>query len=76
MLFLYQTIALAMDSGIHSQREKLGLFCWITVGSSHPAITQARHHGERGDVPERQRMLLKGETARRRRGLPFLGEVT
>jgi hypothetical protein len=39
------------------------------------AITQARHQGERGDVPERQRTLLKGETARRRLGLPFLGEV-
>jgi hypothetical protein len=48
----------------------------VYLGSSHPAITQARHQGERGDVPERQRTLLKGETARRRLGLPFLGEAT
>jgi len=27
-------------------------------------------------VHERQRTLVKGETARRRLGLPFLGEVT
>jgi hypothetical protein len=45
-------------------------------GSSFPDMIHARHEheGERGDVPERQRTRLKGETARRRLGLPFLGE--
>jgi impB/mucB/samB family protein len=47
----------------------------VYLGSSHPAITRARHDGARGDIPERQRTLLKGETARKHLGLPFLGDV-
>jgi len=47
----------------------------VYLGSSHPAITGARHDGARGDLPERQRTLLKGETARKRLGLLFLGDV-
>jgi DNA polymerase IV len=47
----------------------------VYLGSSHPAITQALHDGPRGDLPERQRTLLKGETARKHLGFPFLGEV-
>ena len=47
----------------------------VHLGSSHPAITRAPHDGARGDLPERQRTLLKGETARKHLGFPFLGEV-
>jgi DNA polymerase V len=48
--------------------------CTVSLGSSYPAITRARHRGERGEVPERQRTLLKGETARRRLGIPLLSD--
>ena len=47
----------------------------VYLGSSHPAITRARHDGARGDLPERQRTLLQGETARKHLGFPFLGDV-
>jgi DNA polymerase IV len=47
----------------------------VYLGSSHPAITRAAHDGARGDLPERQRTLLKGETARKHLGFPFLGDV-
>jgi hypothetical protein len=47
----------------------------VYFGSSFPAITQGLHQNARGDAPERQTNLLKGETRRRRLGLPFLGEV-
>jgi nucleotidyltransferase/DNA polymerase involved in DNA repair len=47
----------------------------VYLGSSHPAITRAPHDGARGDLPERQRTLLTGETARKHLGLPFLGDV-
>jgi DNA polymerase IV len=47
----------------------------VYLGSSHPAITRARHNGARGDLPERQRTLLQGETARKHLGFPFLGDV-
>ena len=36
----------------------------------------AQHDGERGDLPERQQVLLPGETPRRRLGIPmFMGDV-
>ncbi len=62
-------------TAVDALNQKYGTYT-VYLGSSFPAITQARHDGERGDVPERQRNLLKGETARRRLGLPFLGDVT
>src|SRR2546429_4269815 len=41
------------------------------------AHRHAQHEGERGDVPERQRQLLPGETARKRLAIPmFMGRVT
>ena len=41
------------------------------------AHLEAQHAGERGHVPDRQRELLPGETARKRLGIPmFMGEVT
>ena len=47
----------------------------VYLGSSFAAVTRARHAGERGDVPEWHTNLLKGETKRRRLGIPFMGEV-
>jgi len=36
-----------------------------------------QHTGDRADTPERQRRLLKGETKRRRLGIPmFTAELT
>ena len=47
----------------------------IFLGSSLHAMTHAAHAGERGDVPESMTVRFKGETARRRLAVPFLGEV-
>jgi DNA polymerase-4/DNA polymerase V len=63
---------------------KHALFLGSSFGamtSDAPASTRAGsstrggHKGERGDKPERMRELFKGETARRRLGIPSLGEV-
>jgi hypothetical protein len=49
----------------------------VFLGSSLPAHRFAQHVGERGDEPERKRALLKGESKRKRLGIPMLmGEVT
>lgn len=40
--------------------------------ASLPAKLQARHEGERGDVPERKAQLFRGENSRQRLGLPLL----
>ena len=46
------------------------------LGSSHLANKFAAHLDDRGDLPERNKMLLPGETERKRLGIPmFLGEV-
>jgi hypothetical protein len=48
----------------------------VFLGASFLAHTQAEHDGARGQLPERQRALLPGETARKRLGIPmFMGEV-
>ena len=44
----------------------------LFLGSSFYAHTQTAHDGERGVLPQRRRMLLKGETARKRLGIPML----
>jgi len=49
----------------------------LFLGASFLAHLEAQHAGERGHVPDRQRELLPGETARKRLGIPmFMGEVT
>jgi hypothetical protein len=49
----------------------------VYLGSSYLANKFAAHLDERGDLSERSKMLLPGETARKRLGIPmFLGEVT
>lgn len=47
----------------------------IFLGTSFQAIVHGSHAGERGIATERSHNLFKGETARRRLGLPMLGEV-
>ncbi|MDE2001262.1 MAG: DNA polymerase IV, partial [Patescibacteria group bacterium] len=60
---------------IDEVREKYGKHT-IYLGSSFLANRFQQHVGERGDAPERRSMLLKGETKRKRLGIPlFMGTV-
>jgi DNA polymerase IV len=60
---------------VDTLREKYGKHT-VFLGASFLAHTHAQHDGERGHLPERQRQLLPGETARKRLGIPmFLREV-
>jgi nucleotidyltransferase/DNA polymerase involved in DNA repair len=48
----------------------------VYLGSSYLANQFAAHQDDRGDLSERSKMLLPGETERKRLGIPmFLGEV-
>ena len=48
----------------------------LYLGASHQANRFAQHLGERGDIPKRKGALLKGESARKRLGIPmFMGTV-
>ena len=48
----------------------------VFLGASKLAHQNAQHDGVRGHPPERRRVLLPGEIARKRLGIPmFLGEV-
>ena len=48
----------------------------LFLGSSFLAHQHAQHEGARGAVPERQRELFKGESKRKRIGIPmFRGKV-
>jgi nucleotidyltransferase/DNA polymerase involved in DNA repair len=61
---------------IDAIREKYGKYT-LFLGSSFLAHQHKQHEGERGDAPERTRQLLKGETKRKRLGIPmFLGKIT
>jgi hypothetical protein len=52
------------------------VFEQLHLGASYLAHTHAQHADERGHIPERQRELLPGETARKRLGIPmFMGDV-
>jgi len=56
-------------------REQFGKHA-VFLGSSYLAHRFAQHLGARGDVPERTRQLFKGETKRKRLGIPmFMGNV-
>ncbi len=48
----------------------------VFLGSSFSAMKFGAHLGDRGDTPVRMRELFKGETTRRRLGIPSLGEVS
>lgn len=43
----------------------------IFLGSSFPAHRFSQHAGDRGDMPQRKQLLFKGETRRKRLGVPF-----
>ena len=59
---------------IDTLREKYGKHT-VFLGASFLAHAHAQHDGERGQLPERQRQLLPGETARKRLGIPmFMGK--
>jgi len=60
---------------LDAMRQKYGKHT-LFIGSSFHAHRYAQHAGERGDLSERKKELFKGETARRRLGIPmFSGEV-
>ena len=61
-------------SSIDELSEKYGKHV-VFLGSSFDAMTHSAHLNERGDVAARVTNLFKGETARRRLGLPMLGEA-
>lgn len=44
----------------------------VHLASSLPVTAFAQHLGDRGDVVQRKKELLKGETKRKRLGLPYL----
>jgi DNA polymerase-4 len=51
--------------------EKFGKYA-VHHAASLPTKLQAQHEGERGDVPERETTLFKGENKRQRLGLPVM----
>jgi hypothetical protein len=56
-------------------RQKYGKHT-VCLGSSYLANTASQYLNERGDLSERSKSLLPGETKRKRLGIPmFLGEV-
>jgi hypothetical protein len=60
--------------GIDQLDQKYGTHT-VFLGSSLAAMQGSQHQGERAELPRRRHMLLKGEDARRRLGLPLLGEI-
>lgn len=58
--------ALARRYGKHS----------IFLGSSFQAMNRAQHIGKRHERADRENELFKGESKRRRLGIPFLGEAS
>ena len=47
----------------------------LFLASSLPAVQRAQHTGERSDLPTRKKELFQGETARKRLGIPMLGDT-
>src|SRR5262249_28797740 len=47
----------------------------VFLGSSFAAMKGNQHLNERGDQARRRTQLLKGETQRKRIGIPYLGEA-
>ncbi len=48
----------------------------VFLASSFDAMTHSAHAGERGEVPESAARSFRGESARRRLGVAYLGEVS
>jgi nucleotidyltransferase/DNA polymerase involved in DNA repair len=62
-------------ASVDAIRKKYGKHT-VCLGSSYLANQSAAHLNERGDLSERGKFLLPGETKRKRLGIPmFLGEV-
>ena len=62
-------------AAIDALRQKYGKHT-VYLGSSLAAHQFAQHLGDRGDEPERRRKLLKGETERKRLGIPmYMGKL-
>lgn len=47
----------------------------VFLGSSFQAINKKDHKGDRGELPERNKHIFKGESSRKRIGIPLLGIV-
>jgi DNA polymerase-4/DNA polymerase V len=47
----------------------------VFLASSFGAMSHGAHRGERGDAADRTKQLFKGETARKRLGITYLGEI-
>lgn len=60
--------------GLDELSEKYGKHT-VYLGSSHQAITESAHKNERKTEAERKAIIFKGETKRRKIGMPFLGNV-
>ena len=58
-------------SAIDELSEKFGKYA-VHHAASLPTKLQARHEGDRGDLPQRETELLKGENRRQHLGLPVL----
>lgn len=62
-------------AGVDKLRKKYGKHT-VFLGTSFSANKFSAHLGDRGDTSDRNKKLLKGETKRRKLGIPmFLGEV-
>jgi nucleotidyltransferase/DNA polymerase involved in DNA repair len=61
--------------GVDAIKRKYGKHT-LFIGSSFEAHKLAQHEGERGDLAPRREILMKGETSRRRVGIPmFMGKL-
>jgi len=61
-------------SSVDAISKRYGKHC-LFLGSSLMAISGAKHLGSRGKIPERKEVLFKGETNRKRIGIPYLGDA-
>jgi nucleotidyltransferase/DNA polymerase involved in DNA repair len=59
-------------AGVDALSRKYGKHT-VFLGSSFQAMRGSQHLSERGDQARRKTLLLKGETQRRRIGIPYLG---
>lgn len=64
-----------MYEGVDAIKKKYGKHT-IYLGSSYYANNEPQHNGDRGETPERKKILFKGESARKRLSIPmFMGEI-
>ena len=74
--------AVLSSKGVERAFESVDAICakygkhTIFLASSFHAMTHTSHAGERGEVPVRAEHMFRGETARKRLGVAYLGEVS